>query len=480
MFIYKNSLKLIMRRGNKLILSFFIITILSTTAVFAADVAYIYRHLSRVDENVLEIFGEMNLQVDLINEKNMPDNFANYKFLYIGDENYRKEKLIPVNNYSAIVTNYYHGEVWGLTHDSGISKLGATSPLKVLNNGNEIKVYNKAFKRNRLAISYYYLNNKSKAEPLQQIAATQPTSSGLRFGDVISYAEAGSQMADFVLQKGNLCFFGIAESNYWTDEAKELFKDCISFALEPAQLPPPQQIICSSDNDCNDNNSTTIDICKNPGLPESFCQNDNPLVINCFSNSDCPAEHLSELFCFEGTIYLDDNIYQTKTTYSCESPGTENSACVSNDELVLVTDCNFGCQNAQCLSPDLINNHDIALLDLSNSIGKIRLEKTSGEDILDEILMCNEKYKISILVDNLGNFTENVSFLGSINGIDFNHNPIEDFAPEDSTKLKTKTVNFTLDEGDYTINIEAIIDGFTDNNPEDNGVMRNISIICQP
>jgi hypothetical protein len=123
--------------------------------------------------------------------------------------------------------------------------------------------------------------------------------------------------------------------------------------------------------------------------------------------------------------------------------------------------------------------HDIALIEFINSVGNIRLEKTDGTDILEgESLMCNEKYKIGIKVKNNGDFTEDTTYSGSINGIDFNHLPKLGLDPT-ATSTKTKTVNFTLSSGEHTITVNAhLAPEFTDATPADNIAQRTVDVIC--
>ena len=209
----------------------FLIFALSITLASASDVAYIFRKENKIDDNVLSVFDELNLDVDFINEASLPANFNNYKLLYIGDESFRNQNKIPVNNYPSIVANSHHAALWGLTDRNGASQFGATHSLSVVQDSSTIQVYTKSFISNKVAIPYYFLDEKNKAPALEQAAGTETTSSGKKIGDVISYADAGSEMANGKTQEGNLCFFGIAETKYWTPKARQLFKKCAEFVL---------------------------------------------------------------------------------------------------------------------------------------------------------------------------------------------------------------------------------------------------------
>jgi hypothetical protein len=137
---------------------------------------------------------------------------------------------------------------------------------------------------------------------------------------------------------------------------------------------------------------------------------------------------------------------------------------------------------------EMMGKHDVGFINISGGVNMIKLEDANGIDIgMGEDLMCNTKYKISIKIKNKGNFSEGVLFNGSVGNLMFNHNTI----PNDGNYLpgvvkeKVKTVNFTADIGEflgdlknYTIRVDAFIDGFEDDMPSDNYVEREVSVFC--
>ena len=193
----------------------------SVIASATSDVAYIYRKTFQIDQNVINIFTEMGLTTDLIQENKLPD-LSKYKFIFTGDERFLKN--IPVNNYPSVIESYYHGDDFGLTDAEGVSKLASAAPLSVLKNGQSIQVYTQAHDGGHIALPYYYLDDENVAPSLTQIVGTQETSSGLKYGDVISYANKGVQLLNGKKANEKMCFFGIIESDYWTPGARQLFE----------------------------------------------------------------------------------------------------------------------------------------------------------------------------------------------------------------------------------------------------------------
>ncbi|MBI2631458.1 right-handed parallel beta-helix repeat-containing protein [Candidatus Pacearchaeota archaeon] len=404
----------------KLYFAPFLLFILLIAPVFAGDVAYIYRKSFRIDNIIIETFQDLGFSVEKIQEDRIPSDLSKYRLIFLGDENFKninKIKDIIAENPSIIV-NSYHGKELGLTDNEGVSQLGSSGPLSVLKNGNLIQAYTSESGHRGMSVNYLYLDTLNKAPSLKKIASTEPTSSGYKFGDVIACGSTGSLLMNGKVAKKNLCFFGIAESDFWTSSARKLFEETVNF-----------------------------------------------VAITCSSDSQCPIGISSKPFCSQNSLSVN------QTSYICENPGELNSRCTLSTERIVKEQCIFGCQNNKCQE----SKHDVSLIDFINSINKIRIENSEGMLIEDNNLKCNEKYKISVSVKNSGDHFENVTFLSTLDSLSFNHLPISNMEPGD-TSLKSKTVNITLSEGFYRINIKALIN--KDENLLDNSAQREVFVSC--
>lgn len=107
--------------------------------------------------------------------------------------------------------------------------MAANRPLKVLESEESIQVYDSSrFKRRRINIPYYYIRNKYLADGMQTIA--KPDMGYKRDkGSTIVYSTQGT----------NKCFFGVTKSDYWTEEAEQMFRDCVGFVLNGVEEPEP-------------------------------------------------------------------------------------------------------------------------------------------------------------------------------------------------------------------------------------------------
>lgn len=321
--------------GNKkYILAFYlIILVLLVSFVSASNVAYIYK--SKTDQNILDIFSDLGYKVDLIKESSLPMDLSSYGLVFLGDENFAKE--IQVYQYPVVIMNHYIVKKIGLT-DSGISRLVSIRPLEVNFNGESLKVYTSAKDKNGVSIPYYYLNRQNIASSLDQYAGTYTTSSGVNFGDVISFGTEGDVLANGKVLQDNLCFFGISETDYWTTNSKDLFLSCIEHVYTAVSNPATT---CTKDSDCGVNRLIGLPFCSNtnvfgnfisfkcnsPGTDLSYCSNSTSaqLIQNC--SLGCNDGKCNEVTCNTNNDCNDNN---STTVDSCINPGTQNSICVYN------------------------------------------------------------------------------------------------------------------------------------------------------
>ena len=283
---------------------------LAVSFVAATDVAYIYGNDARIDHNVLGIFSSMNLSISFISQSSLPVNLSGYKFIFVGDEYFTKS--IPVSNYRTVIMNSHFGNGYGLTNGNGISSLSSRTPLEVTFKGKELRAYTSTKDIQGSYLSYYLLATNSKNSNLSTYAKTYSTGSG-REGDVVSFVPKGVGLSNGKISKGEICFFGITKSDYWTEDSRNLFRDCVNFV----------NVVVPETNVTNKTNETKRVVC----LKDSDCET------NIFSNN---------LFC------LNNNVIKNYTSYSCVNPGTQESFCLNKTQVELVQSCLFDCYEASC------------------------------------------------------------------------------------------------------------------------------------
>jgi hypothetical protein len=285
--------------------------ILFVSFVSASDVAYIYKSKARIDYNIVDILTGLNLNVDYVLESSLPKDFSEYKFIVVGDEYFIND--IPVNDYRSIIVSHYFGNKFGLTNRNGISTMSSRIPLEVSVNGQSIQIYNSEKDNRGDYLSYYFLGDQNKASYVNTYAQTYSVSSG-RVGDVISFVDKDTNLLNGKTSKGEICFFGAAETDYWTADGINLFKDCINFVNKAQSENVTNITICSKDSDCGTNGLIGLGFC------------------------------------------LNNSVFKNYVTYKCNNPGTDQSSCSNNSKLELVQACSNSCNDGLCQEVRCKNN----------------------------------------------------------------------------------------------------------------------------
>jgi len=92
-----------------------------------------------------------------------------------------------------------------------------------------------------------------------------------------------------------------------------------------------KDIECNTNADCDDSDDYTYDECNNPGTPQSYCTN---TPINCIQDSDCGnTGFIDDPFCFE------NDVFKNFQTANCIDPGLKTSYCKTTNETLLFLDC---------------------------------------------------------------------------------------------------------------------------------------------
>ena len=92
------------------------------SALAVSDVAYLIYNPKRVDHNILKVFNESNLSVDLIMDKNVRStDFSKYNLVFVSDDKLRNTaKYFDMTKYRTIIMNRFYGKEFGLTDSQGI------------------------------------------------------------------------------------------------------------------------------------------------------------------------------------------------------------------------------------------------------------------------------------------------------------------------------------------------------------------------
>ncbi|MBI2498886.1 hypothetical protein HYV88_01440 [Candidatus Woesearchaeota archaeon] len=336
-----------MKRKFALIIFIFILLFALVVEARTLEVAYVLKVPRNPNREFLDVFNRGfeggNYNITLINDDNVrKTDFSKYDILFVADDDNKLKNFqyIPVGDMPSIVANSFHVDDWGLSKE--VSLVAANAPLEILILGDGIKeAYTSCCGNNGVGLPMYYLIETYKAQDFTNVAITNI--GDLREG-VIQNMDTGGELLNGRRADGRICFFGITQTRYWTNDARNLFKGCVDYVRDAIG-----EIRCDSDNDCDDNDPGTTDRCINPGTPESFCRNENA---TCVFDSDCGIDGF-----IDGEFCSNNDVVQTFADYTCLNPGADNAECDTVFTNITREDCGSNiCSNGDCVN--IICNSD--------------------------------------------------------------------------------------------------------------------------
>lgn len=194
-----------------------VVTILLTSFVLAADVAYIVEDYNKVEWVHLIALDSLGLETDIITDDMIRStDFNNYHMIFLGRGNLMNAKYIP--DMPMVLANSKYAKHFGFLNNGRTKSLGANANLMVDVSGDIIEVYNSpSVKIGGPALTYDYLPQKFMSSGLVNYASTVSSEKN-KMGSVIAFNE-----------NKNSCFFGISETKFWNFESWDLFENCIKF-----------------------------------------------------------------------------------------------------------------------------------------------------------------------------------------------------------------------------------------------------------
>lgn len=194
-----------------------VFTILLTSFVFAADVAYVVENHNNVDKIYLKALNNNGLSVDVITDEMIKStDFDDYSIIFVGEGNLMNAKYI--SEMPMILVNPKHAEHFGFLKSGRTKSLGANANLMVEVSGDEMEVYNSpSVKLGGSALIYNYLPKKFINSGVMNYASTVSSEKN-KMGSVVAFNE-----------NKRSCFFGISETKFWSSESWDLFDNCVKF-----------------------------------------------------------------------------------------------------------------------------------------------------------------------------------------------------------------------------------------------------------
>ncbi len=239
------------------------------------DVAYILMDVTHPEQNVITALNQSGLSYNLIDDDSLPStNFSEYNIVLVWNEKIKNPSLIPITKKKSIIANTYYLSDWKIADSAGTQS--SSQPLKgqilisnliTSNLTSPVPLYTTS-----LASLHYVAKLPKRATSIKNVLGTN------NFGKdvIIGFIDSGGSL--YPSTAGNATaktlFFGITESQYWTAESKQMFRNSIKWLMFGEDLDSDGY---TTETDCNDKDPNI-----NPGNPDARynCINDSPVILS--------------------------------------------------------------------------------------------------------------------------------------------------------------------------------------------------------
>ena len=279
-----------------------VLFLLFASFVSATEVGYVVNGDNSANPIITEILKNKGINFEIIHDYEIKKNNLN-EYYAVFTENYRVKNLVIPKDIPVISMNKNYARYFGFVNYERI-RIGRKNS-EVLNKFNQV-LSPYIFSNN--VLRYYYIDQRDEGEYNIPIISIKVSDN--QKGSLVSYYNQNG------LRK---CFFGIPEIEFWSEESKDLFGDCVDFVLggnyEPPEEPPQQEDPeCYVDEDCPEgydcNEGVCVEIIVEP---------------ECYENADC-----SEGFeCNEGVCKeIPEEPPIEEEGWYCAVEGTTRNDCV--------------------------------------------------------------------------------------------------------------------------------------------------------
>ena len=235
---------------NKSLLLIFLILIgcsLTVSAVSAKNVAYLLKDFTTPNADLISVLNEMGLTYDTISESNIPiTDFSQYNMILVGNQNFLNPNGIPYNSYPTLMINRYHYYTnsnpgsWGWSTTRGqqsanpspviIKRTPSNSLIEEINKGlpNSFSTYSQANQN-----LYYLKGGKASGITLPNYVSGHTNADA-----VIAVAQPGNIFLNGKVAASKSIFYGVTETQYWKNNSRALFKNCIEYLARSSENEP--------------------------------------------------------------------------------------------------------------------------------------------------------------------------------------------------------------------------------------------------
>jgi len=263
----------------KFLSSFFIVTLLLISFTLAENIGYIVEDSSSLNNDFIAIINEQGYSYDVIDDSEIQrTNFSLYDMILIGDESLDNYRSIPVSEVNSLIVNSKSSHLdggWGIADYSNLlsssnhQERGSMIVHEVITQGLEspVRLYNDEGAR----LSVLPSNLRNIAPGFNRVVISESFSGR----SIVGVINPGERLYNNKISSSKIIYFGIVETQYWTDESKQLFRNSLNWLIGVDEDEDGYYAADTGGDDCDDSDALV-----NPGSDDVMknCVNDVPVI----------------------------------------------------------------------------------------------------------------------------------------------------------------------------------------------------------
>lgn len=239
------------------------IVLLSST-VLATDIAYVTKTSLGVNQDLVTKLNNLGYSTTNILESQVSTtDFSQYTLILVGNQNLNAPENIPIHQHRSLVMNSYNYykkiDDWQFGFSKEKGSISSPSNLMTVNPttgiGQSITGIFQAYNTQDPLLKTYYLKGQKPSGIIIPVSSFTSTANA-----AIAAVNPGTTYLNGNVAQEKSVFFGIPDSQHWTQQSEQLFEDSINWLLAGIDFDNDGFL---SELDCDDTNSNTF-----PGATE--------------------------------------------------------------------------------------------------------------------------------------------------------------------------------------------------------------------
>lgn len=226
------QLKIALSLGIVLVL----VAMFSASAYAKADVIYVVSNNGAIEQGFINAMNELGLNYSVVPESQLGSiSWDDYQVILVNNNELANPRAVPINNKTAIISNRYNMKMWGwayvvrqqmLAASNSIVKIDGTHPIMNGISGTNVPVYTTSRRM------VFYIPSDYAFMGTNLVAATTLDNTDA----VIMTAAAGTTLTrpgePSTKVNADTVYFGVYDSQYWTPQAKLMFKNSFIWLMD--------------------------------------------------------------------------------------------------------------------------------------------------------------------------------------------------------------------------------------------------------